>query len=332
MNTMAFGPSMSPARIARNFALAVSAAEDKVGATAPNPPVGCVLMDASGRILASAAHARAGEPHAEAAALAACEAAGRIGEIHTALVTLEPCSHQGRTPPCVDALLRTPVRAVWIGALDPHPRGPGAGARRLVEAGIATAMIGSLPHPDAAALSRAADALVAPFGKCSRQGRPWVVVKAALTADGDMIPPPGQKTFTSAQSLLEAHRLRRSVDAIITGSGTVLADNPAFTVRHLPDHPDKRRRLAILDRRGRVSWFYVRDAEQRGFQVTFHDDIPAMLDDLGASGVLRALVEAGPSVRRAFLDQGLWDEEIVFRQSADPDLPDMVGRRVRPLY
>lgn len=323
------GPERSPdaERLAQGFALALAAAERFVGATAPNPPVGCVLLDRDGEVLVSAAHERAGQAHAEAAALALCRDAGLMDRVHTALVTLEPCSHHGRTPPCADALLASPVRSVWIGAVDPHPRAPGAGMAKLKAAGISVSAIADLPHRNAAALAAGAARLIAPFAKAARVGRPWITIKTALTAQGGMIPPPGRSTFTSPDSLTHAHRLRRASDAIVTGSGCILADNPSFTVRHVADHPGKRRALAILDRRGRTPAAYIAAAQARGLDVSIHDDIEAMLDSLGARGVLAALVEAGPTLRQTFLDMNLWDEEIVFRQH--PIGSDIVEARKR---
>ncbi len=324
-------PEQEPAasRLAEAFRLALSEAEAHVGATAPNPPVGCALLDRRGALLARAAHMRAGGLHAEAAAIQACRAVGSLERIHTALVTLEPCSHHGRTPPCVEALLQTPVRSVWIGALDPHPRAPGAGLARLAEGGVAAAMISTLDDPDAAALAAAAERLIAPFAKLSRTGRPWVRLKTAVDAQGSMIPPPGRKTFTSTESLAHAHRLRRESEAIITGSGCVLADDPAFTVRHVCDHADRSRRLAILDRRGRVPESYLRAARERGLDASIHLDIEALLDALGTAGVLTALVEAGPTLRASILAADLWDEEITFRSSPTPGQPDVMETRLR---
>ncbi len=309
--------------------MALAEAEMYVGATAPNPPVGCVLLDKDGAILAQAAHVRAGALHAEAAAIQACRLAGVAERIHTALVTLEPCSHTGRTPPCTEALLSTPVQAVWVGALDPHPRAPGAGFARLTGANVSLGMIADLAHPDAASLADAAARLIAPFAKWSRTGRPWVLIKTALDAQGGMIPPPGATTFTSPTSLAAAHRLRRSCEAIITGSGCILADDPAFTVRLIADHPGRRRRLAILDRRGRTPDVYLRRAAERSLDASIHTDLDALLDELGAAGVLSALVEAGPTLRQAFLDRALWDEEVIFRSSPDHEAPDVVEVRRR---
>jgi diaminohydroxyphosphoribosylaminopyrimidine deaminase/5-amino-6-(5-phosphoribosylamino)uracil reductase len=144
-----------------------------------------------------------------------------------------------------------------------------------------------------------------------------------------MIPPPGRTTFTDAVALDHAHRLRRRSDAIITGSGCVLADDPAFTVRRVDDHPGKRRILAILDRRGRVPATYVASAEARGFEVWVRSDLDALIEELGAAGVLEALVEAGPTLHGAVLAAGLWDEHVEIRQSPDPAQRDRITTRLR---
>jgi diaminohydroxyphosphoribosylaminopyrimidine deaminase/5-amino-6-(5-phosphoribosylamino)uracil reductase len=144
-----------------------------------------------------------------------------------------------------------------------------------------------------------------------------------------MIPPAGRKTFTSTASLVLAHQLRRRADAIITGAGCVLADEPAFTVRHVPDHAGKRRILAVLDRRGRTPPSYVAAARARGFEVWVRDDVRGLLAELGEAGALEALVEAGPGLLGALFESGLWDEHVIIRQSADPGRPDAVEIRTR---
>ena len=108
-----------------------------------------------------------------------------------------------------------------------------------------------------------------------------------------MIPPPGRKTFTSEAALRYAHVLRKRADAILTGSGTVLADDPHFTVRRVPDHADRIRQLAILDRRGRISADRISAAASRKFDVFVAHDLPLALDRLGEAGALEVLVEAG---------------------------------------
>jgi diaminohydroxyphosphoribosylaminopyrimidine deaminase/5-amino-6-(5-phosphoribosylamino)uracil reductase len=310
------------AAIARGFQLALERAAAFAGATAPNPPVGCVALDRAGAVIACEAHQMAGGAHAEAAVIEACRRAGVLEQIHTLIVTLEPCNHTGRTPPCTEAILRTPAKSVWIGVSDPNPQVAGGGAARLGSAGLAVGMIDHLPHPAASDLARAARRLIGPFATRVRTGRPWVTLKQAIAADGGMTPPAGKKTFTSPASLDLAHQMRRRVDAIITGSGCVLADDPAFTVRRVADHPGKRRKLAILDRRGRTPETYLEAARARGFEVWVRSDLPGLLDELGAAGVQEALVEAGPTLLDAFLTGGFWHEHFIIRQSPTPGLPD----------
>jgi len=309
-------------RLATAARLALDLAWAKAGATAPNPAVGCVLLDAAGDIVAMAAHERAGTAHAEAAAIALCRAKGEIDRVHAAVVTLEPCSHTGRTPPCVDELLTTGAKIILIGAPDPHPRAPGRGFERLKAAGRRVLLFSDLEHKEAHDLARSAARLIEPFACAVTQARPFVTIKTALTADGSMIPPPGQKTFTSDISLIHAHTLRRRADAILTGSGSILADDPSFTVRKVPDHARKQRLLAILDRRHRVPEAYFERAREHGLQPLRYNSLEAAMDDLGARGVLEVLVEAGPTLRRAVITQGLWDEEIIFQQEKTAGAPD----------
>ncbi|MDG2527816.1 bifunctional diaminohydroxyphosphoribosylaminopyrimidine deaminase/5-amino-6-(5-phosphoribosylamino)uracil reductase RibD [Caulobacter endophyticus] len=309
----------SPA-IARAFRLTLDAAAAWAGATAPNPPVGCAVLAADGRVLAVEAHQGAGLPHAEAAALAACR--DRWDEVHTLVVTLEPCNHHGRTGPCSEAILASPARAVWIGARDPNPAVAGGGAARLSAAGLDVAFV-------AGPLASESARLIAPFAMRAVHGRPWLTLKQAFTADGSMIPPPGSKTFTSEASLDLAHALRRRADAVITGSGTVLADAPLLTVRHVPDPRRAPRRLAILDRRGRTPQAYLAAARERGLDPSVHADIPALLADLADGGALEALVEAGPTLSTAFLAADLWDERVVITKAAragDPDTVEIFSR------
>lgn len=300
--------------IADAFARAIAAATDYAGATSPNPSVGCTLLDAAGNILAVEAHRKAGDLHAEARAIAACRAAGTIDRIHTVVVTLEPCNHHGRTPPCAEAILSTPAREVWIAETDPNPRVEGGGATRLTAAGLYVRFLSDLDHPDASRLAADAERLIAPFVKWVTTGLPFVTIKQALDETGAMIPPVGQRTFTSETSLTLAHRMRRRADAILTGSGTILADNPEFTVRRIPDHPGKSRILAILDRSGRVPSDYLTEATRRGLRPMLFADISEALARLGTEGVHEVLVEAGPRLTAAILATDLWDEHVAIRK------------------
>jgi diaminohydroxyphosphoribosylaminopyrimidine deaminase / 5-amino-6-(5-phosphoribosylamino)uracil reductase len=312
-------PSPTFDQIATGFRLALEAADRFVGATAPNPPVGCAMLAADGTVLAVAAHRAAGEPHAEAAALAACRTAGRLEAVHTVIVTLQPCNHLGRTPPCVEAILSSPAQALWWGADDPNPAAAGGGAR-LAAAGLDVRSTADLPLPEAIALQAWAARLIAPFAARLTRGRPWLTIKQALDARGSMIPPAGASTFTSETSLILAHDLRRRADAVITGSGTILADAPRLTVRRVEDPRRKPRRLAILDRRGRTPAHYLDTARARGFAPSLHGDIPQALAELAQDGVMEALIECGPTLLEAFLSAGRWDEHVTIRQGPDGDV------------
>lgn len=311
--------------VASAFSRALAAADGFRGATSPNPPVGCSILDATGRILVTAAHERAGEAHAEAKAISLCRAAGTLGQAHTLVVTLEPCNHTGRTPPCCNAILNTNIRSVWIGMADPNPAVKGGGAERLAAAGLLVRWIEAI---DSVLAAQARDQL-SPFAKHVRQGIPWITIKQALDSSGSMIPPAGQTTFTSPSSLELAHRLRKRADAILTGSGTILADSPQFSVRHVPDHAGKVRGLYILDRRCRVPASYRDAAETRGFRPWSVSSPEDALRHAHAAGALEVLVEAGPTLTGHMLEQGLWDEHIIIRKDALGPGRDSVERRLR---
>lgn len=279
--------------------LALAKARKFQGATAPNPPVGAAGLDADGNILAVAAHERAGLPHAEANVLRIFRESDALSDLHTLVVTLEPCNHTGRTGPCTEAILAAGVKRVVFGVRDPNPEVAGGGAERLREAGVEVIE---------GVLAKECQELIRGFATLLKTGRPWVTIKRALRHDSSMIPPTGRKTFTSRDGLRYAHELRRRADAIITGSGTVLADDPLFTVRHVEDHPEKRRALVLFDRRGRVSAEWKARARERGFEVVETADLPAALAELGRQGALEVLVEAGPTLSTAILATDLWDE------------------------
>ncbi len=297
------------------------------GATAPNPPVGCVLLDAGGSVISVGAHQGAGQLHAEALAIQRARAAGLAEQIHTIVVTLEPCTHFGRTPPCTEAILATPAKEVVIGIADLNPHVSGGGADHLKAAGLNVSFFDVTRQP---ALGQALKRLIAPFGKCVKKGLPWVTVKQALNRMGNMLPPTGQKTFTSRSSLVLAHRLRRRADAIISGSGSILGDEPYFTVRHVEDIAGKRRKLVLFDRRRRVSGDYIEAAKQRGLEVIFADELESTLRALAKGGALEVLVEAGPQLTAAVLASQFWDEHVLISQAATDDGEDKIENRYNP--
>lgn len=287
---------------------ACRAARRWLGATAPNPPVGAAALDAQGTIIGLAAHQRAGEGHAEALLLEQLRAKNLLGAVHALCVTLEPCNHHGRTPPCAEAILAAGIRHVAIGVRDPNPKVTGGGAARLQTAGVSVKL---------GVEAESCAQLLYAFAHSVTTGKPWLTVKRALDTQGSMIPPFGQKTFTSPAALRLAHRLRKRADAILTGSGTILADNPCFTVRHVPDYPGKQRVLAILDRRRRVPAAYLAAASARGFVPVIYDTIEAALADLTARGVRDILAEAGPQLSASLLNSSYWAQDIVIQAGGD---------------
>ena len=207
----------------------------------PNPVVGCVLADAAGRVLGEGFHARAGEPHAEVHAL---RAAGDRARGATAYVTLEPCAHHGRTPPCADALVAAGVARVVVACGDPFEHVDGAGVARLREAGIAVET--GLLEADALALNRG-------FFSRIRRARPWLRLKLAMSLDGRTALADGHSQWISSEAARrDVARARAAAGALLTGIGTVLADDPRLTVRLGDDTAFLPPLRVVLDGRARL--------------------------------------------------------------------------------
>jgi len=188
----------------------------------PNPRVGCVLLR-DGRVVGEGWHKRFGGPHAEVWAL---RQAGSLARGATAVITLEPCSHVGKTPPCAEALLAAGVTRVVAAMEDPNPQVAGRGLARLRAAGVAV---------EAGLLAEEAARQNRPFVKRMTTGLAWVTAKVAATLDGKVADHRGaSRWITGPEARREGHRLRRDHRAVVTGLGTVLADDPALTVRDVP--------------------------------------------------------------------------------------------------
>ena len=198
---------------------AIELAQQGLGRTAPNPPVGAVLVR-DGNSIGEGFHPQAGQPHAEIFALRAAGGQAQGGDLY---VTLEPCCHQGRTGPCTEAIVEAGVSRVFVGAQDPNPLVAGKGVERLRGAGIEVVTD---------ILNHECRRLIAPFAKQVTCGLPYVVLKSAMTLDGQTATLSGDSQWIScAASRNLVHQLRDQVDAIMVGSGTVVADNPKLTTR-----------------------------------------------------------------------------------------------------
>ena len=298
------------------------------GFTSPNPMVGAVVVR-DGAVVGEGFHRAAGQPHAEVEALAAAGAAARGATLY---VSLEPCAHHGRTPPCATAVVAAGIRRVVFATGDPNPSVAGGGESILRGAGLE--VLGGVLEADAVALNRV-------FLTAMREGRPHVTLKAAATLDGKIADVYGaSKWITGEASRREAHRLRSEADAIVVGIGTVLADDPALTVRLDPPWPREPLRV-VLDSTARTPVSArliagptpgraviavgvsapgerVRALEAAGAQVVRcpgpdgRVSIPALLAALFAREVRGVLVEGGAAVAAAFLDAGVVDRAAMF--------------------
>jgi diaminohydroxyphosphoribosylaminopyrimidine deaminase/5-amino-6-(5-phosphoribosylamino)uracil reductase len=299
------------------------------GGTSPNPLVGAVLVK-DGRVLGEGFHARAGEPHAERMALAAChgDPAGA-----TLYVSLEPCAHAGRTLPCTDAIVEAGIVRVVVGSDDPTPKASGRGLGILRDEGI------DVEHAEGALLD-AARLINQPFRKHALTGRPLVVLKSAMTLDGKVATRTGDSQWISGEeSRARAHRWRSELDAVAVGIHTAMADDPLLTARFegVARQParvvfDSEASLPLSSRlvatAGEVPVVLVcsraakraavEGLRERGVEVIVAAGanevarLASALDALGERGVQSLLVEGGPHLAGAFFDASEVDEARVF--------------------
>jgi diaminohydroxyphosphoribosylaminopyrimidine deaminase / 5-amino-6-(5-phosphoribosylamino)uracil reductase len=262
------------------------------GITSPNPWVGCVLVADDGREVEGATQPPGGS-HAEAAALAEAAAAGVDTRGATAYVTLEPCSHHGRTPPCADALIHAGVARVVVGVADPDPQVRGRGIERLRAAGV---------EVTTGVAADVVAALLAPYVTHRMTGRPYVVLKLAASLDGRTAAPDGSSQWITGEAArADAHRLRAESDAVLVGAGTVRADDPALTVRHVGGRDPLRVVLGKAPPDAKVH----PALELKG-------DLGDVLDELGRRDVIQLLVEGGATVAGAFHRAGLVNRYVVY--------------------
>ena len=259
-----------------------------------NPRVGCVIVDESGSVVGRGYHRGAGTPHAEVMAL---RDAGEHSRGATAVVTLEPCSHTGRTGPCTEALLAAGVARVVFAQTDPTSQACG-GAELLRAAGLD--VIGGVRSDDAAMFNTAWTFAV-------RIGRPMVTWKSAVSLDGRVAGPDGGPTpLTGAAARLQVHQLRADVDAIVVGTGTVLIDDPALTVRIAGHSVSPAPLRVVVGSRPIPADARVLD-DSAPTLVIDEPDPAALLGGLYSRGIRHVLLEGGPTLAAAFLSAHVID-------------------------
>lgn len=308
---------------------------------APNPMVGCVIVSNDGCVVGEGWHERAGEAHAEVHALAM---AGSRARGATAYVTLEPCSHFGRTPPCADALVAAGISEVVVAMTDPNPAVSGQGCRRLAEAGV---------RVTTGMLAAESEALNPGFLRRMRTGLPYLRSKLAMSLDGRTALADGYSQWiTSEQSRADVQRWRARSQAILTGIGTVLADDPLLTVR-IPDYTQPQPLRVILDSQLRMpatAAMLAATGSVLVVTVTDHADRKSALSDRGAEvvqvaadshgrpdllAVMKLLAErgcneiwceAGAALNGALLQSGLVNEWLFYMA------PHILGDEALPLF
>lgn len=302
----------------------------------PNPRVGCVIVS-QGRVVGRGWHERAGGPHAEVNALAE---AGPAAAGSTVYVTLEPCSHEGKTPPCAEALIAAGVGRVVAAMTDPFPAVAGRGISALEAAGIDVSR--GLLEAEARRLNE---------GYLSRieRHRPFVRMKIASSLDGATAMQSGESRWiTGAEARRDVQRLRAASGAILTGSGTVLADDPSLTVRDIevPAQPlrvvlDSTLRTPpsskLMSAPGQTQFVCIDDTRRSGledagasvYRVAARDnrvDIDSVLEILSDQDINDVLVESGPVLAGSLLESGSVDEVVIYQA------PHIMGSQTRRMF
>lgn len=327
------------------MAQAVRLAARGIYSTHPNPNVGCVIVN-QGSVVGSGWHRQAGGPHAEIIALREAGERARGADVY---LTLEPCSHHGRTPPCADALVEAGVQRVVVAMQDPNPLVAGQGLERLRSAGIAV---------ETGLLEAQAAELNPGFISRMQRGRPWVRLKLAVSLDGRTAMASGESKWISGEAARhDVQLLRARSSAVVTGIGTVLADNPSLNVR-LTEHqlngvePLRQPLRVVLDSGLRMPaeaamltqpgqtlvltavpdinrWTPL---QQAGAEVTAvaaergRLRPEAVLESLAGRGVNEVLLECGPTLAGGFLSAGLIDELILYIA------PHLMGDSARGMF
>lgn len=318
---------------------ALQLAEKGLYTTSPNPRVGCVITR-NNQVVGNGWHEAAGQPHAEINALAMT---GEMARGATAYVTLEPCNHHGRTPPCVNALIQAGITRVLVAMEDPNPLVRGGGIEALRQAGVLV-QSGLMQHQ--------AEVLNAGFVKRMRQKKPWVRLKMAASLDGKTALKNGQSQWITGEAARrDGHHWRARSCAVLTGIGTVIADNPQLTVRHVPT--SRQPRKVIIDNRlaipldtdvlsGETVYIFTTSTEKMEkidkLEKMGVNVIPIEQSDQGRVNLVdvmttlaqlecnEILVEAGSILNGALIQAGLVDELIIYIA------PSLLGSNARDMF
>ena len=308
--------------------LALNLARKAEGYVSPNPMVGAVVVK-SGKVISGGYHKKAGLPHAEIAALRKAGSKARGADLY---VNLEPCCHQGRTPPCTESIIAAGIKKVVMGIRDPNRLVSGKGIRSLRKNGIEVVT---------GVLKRDCERLNESFLKYIHTGRPWVILKSALSLDGKIATRAGDSQWITGSKAREyVHQLRNKVDAVLIGAGTVRSDDPRLTVRLKQGGIQNPVRVIVVGKHGvPVSARVFSNArKERVIYATFADlsasrkktlqkmgveillmkrkrgqvHLPQLMDKLGAMGITSVMVEGGSEVSGNVFKEKLIDKVIYF--------------------
>lgn len=287
---------------------------------APNPAVGCAILNRDGVIVAEGAHRIYGGPHAEVEALRVLDPVLNPADL-TLVVSLEPCCHFGKTPPCTDAIIASGIRKVVVGTVDPFPKVSGGGISRLQAAGVQVL---------SGVLARECLALNKRFIVRHKLGRPYVILKWAETSDGFIARADGTSKWISSEiSRQRVHRWRAEEQSILVGAGTAVQDNPRLTAR-LGVPAENPLRVIMAPKAQLPANLSIFDGETPTLIFTSRTDLPTLpsvryvpcdrentnltepLEHLAQQGISSVFVEGGAETLQSFINQDLWDEARVF--------------------
>lgn len=320
------------------MARALILAERGLYTTAPNPRVGCVIAKGD-EVLSEGWHQKAGEPHAEINALNQLDDKSALGA--DCYITLEPCSHTGRTPPCADALIKAGIKRAFIAMADPNPLVAGNGIKKLEQAGIT--VVTGLLQQQAEALNRG-------FCQRMRQNRPYIRSKIAMSLDGRTAMASGESQWiTSPDARQDVQKLRAQSGAIVTGIGTVLADDPLMTVRPSKWYPQGQtvrqplkvvvdsqfkipKTAKILSAEGEICIATCSDKSKENIaaiKCQYLDeqiDLTELMSELAKREINDVLIEAGHQLNGGLLKAGLIDELVIYMA------PKLMGNNAKGLF